>query len=159
MYTIAASPLDPHDAQQVRPVLGRLLLQADTRHLIPVNTPCSQPLCAGLRSSVSHGTGTVTDIPDQPYDLYIYRSWHPLSPHLSAFFSSLGTIPCLLFLCNKSICHAHLFTFVHVYAVSLKWMENSLKTYILAVFGRSFVKTVRPVCYRTVVCPVLSVCV
>jgi len=51
-------------------VLGRLLLQADTRHLIPVNTPCSQPLCAGRHSSVTHGIGTVTDIPDQPYDLY-----------------------------------------------------------------------------------------
>ena len=27
---LAASPLDPHDAQQIRPLLGRLLLQADT---------------------------------------------------------------------------------------------------------------------------------
>jgi len=26
------------------------------------------------RSSVTHGIGTVTDIPDQPYDLYIYRT-------------------------------------------------------------------------------------
>jgi len=25
------------------------------------------------RSSVTHGIGRVTDIPDQPYDLYIYR--------------------------------------------------------------------------------------
>ena len=29
--------------------------------------------CAGLRSSMTHDIGTVTDIPDQPYDLYIYR--------------------------------------------------------------------------------------
>jgi len=68
-----AKPLDRHDAQLVRPLLGRLLLQANTRHLIPVNTPCSQPLCAGLRSSVTHGIGTVNDIPDHPYDRYIYR--------------------------------------------------------------------------------------
>ena len=28
-FKLAASPLDAHDTQQVRPVLGRLLLQAD----------------------------------------------------------------------------------------------------------------------------------
>jgi len=39
-----------------------LLLQGDTRHLIPVSaTPCIQPLCAGLRNSVTHGMGSVTD--------------------------------------------------------------------------------------------------
>jgi len=40
------------------------MLLADTRA-----TPCSQPLL----SSVTHDTGTVADIPDQPYDLYVYR--------------------------------------------------------------------------------------
>ena len=44
-------------------MLGRLLLHADTRHPIPINTPCSQPLCPGLRSSVTHDIGSVTDIP------------------------------------------------------------------------------------------------
>jgi len=39
------------------------MLQADTRA-----TPCSQP----LRSSVTHGIGKAADIPDKPYDLYIY---------------------------------------------------------------------------------------
>jgi len=47
-----------------------LLLQADTRQLIPVNTPCSQPLCAGLRSSVTRGIGSVTNIPELSCDLY-----------------------------------------------------------------------------------------
>jgi len=28
---------------------------------------------AGLCSSVTHGIGTVTDISDEPYDLYIYK--------------------------------------------------------------------------------------
>jgi len=40
------------------------MLQANTRA-----TPYSQP----LRSSVTYGIGTVTDIPDQPYDVYIYK--------------------------------------------------------------------------------------
>jgi len=64
-------------------VLGHLLLQAHTRHLIPVNTSCSQPLCADRRSSVTRGIDTVTGIPDQPYDIYSsmirresrFRSW------------------------------------------------------------------------------------
>jgi len=47
-----------------------LLLQADTRHLIPVTTPCSQPLRADLRSSVTHGIGSVTDVPEISCDLY-----------------------------------------------------------------------------------------
>jgi len=48
-----------------------LLLQADNQHLIPVSaTPCSQLLCAGLRSSMTHGIGSVTDIPDLTCDLY-----------------------------------------------------------------------------------------
>jgi len=69
-------------------VLGRLLLQADTRRPIPVNTPCSLPLCAGLRSSVTHGIGTVTDIPHQPYDLYIYRC-------RAGFEKWWGTLECM----------------------------------------------------------------
>jgi len=35
-----------------------LLLQVDTR-----GTPYSQPLCADLSSSVTHGIGSITDIP------------------------------------------------------------------------------------------------
>jgi len=38
--------------------------------LIPVTTLCSQPLCAGLRSSVTHGICSVTDIPELTSDLY-----------------------------------------------------------------------------------------
>jgi len=55
-----------------------LLLQADTRHPIPVNTPCSQPLCAGLRSSVARGIGSVTNITELTSDLY--SSMMMLSP-------------------------------------------------------------------------------
>jgi len=47
------------------------VLQADTRA-----TPCSQP----LRSCVTDGIGTVTDILDQPYDLYIYRCYVVFTP-------------------------------------------------------------------------------
>jgi len=45
-----------------RSVCARLFAAASwSRHLIPVNTPCSQPLCAGLCSSMTHGTGSITD--------------------------------------------------------------------------------------------------
>jgi len=63
-YVLAALPLDPHDAQQVRPVLGRCrccCCKLNTRHLIPVSaTPCSQPLWA--LCSVTRGIGSGTDI-------------------------------------------------------------------------------------------------
>jgi len=49
---LAASPLELSFSARSSYVNRRpsqlLLLQADTRHLIPVTTPCSQPLCAGL---------------------------------------------------------------------------------------------------------------
>ena len=73
-FSLAASPLDlctliALHALVIIHMVQANMLQADTRV-----TPCSQPMCAGgVRSSVTHGTGTVTDIPDQPYDLYIYR--------------------------------------------------------------------------------------
>jgi len=67
--SLAASPLDPSTLIALRALVIIHMRQADTRA-----TPCSQPMCAGgLRSSVIHGIGTVTDIPDQPRDLYIYR--------------------------------------------------------------------------------------
>ena len=34
--------------------------------------PVPRPAASRCRSSVTHGIGTVADIPDQPYDLYIY---------------------------------------------------------------------------------------
>jgi len=37
------------------------------------NTTRSSHVTGHNCSSVTHGIGTVTDIPDQPYDLYIYR--------------------------------------------------------------------------------------
>ena len=38
--------------------------------VVTVTTPCSQPLCAGLRSNVTHDIGSVTDIPELTCDLY-----------------------------------------------------------------------------------------
>ena len=64
-YELAALPLDPHDAQQVHPVLDRCICcccKLNTHHLIPVSaTPCSQPLSALYR--MTHGIGSVTNIP------------------------------------------------------------------------------------------------
>jgi len=64
-YELAALPLDPHDAQQVHPVLGCCICcycKLNTHHLIPIRaTPCSQPLSALYM--MTHGIGSVTNIP------------------------------------------------------------------------------------------------
>ena len=67
---LAASSLDPSTLYRLTALRAPVIihmLQADMLQGHTRATPCSQP----VRSSVTHGIGTVTDIPDQPYDLYI----------------------------------------------------------------------------------------
>jgi len=69
LFVLAASPLNPSRLIALRALVIIHMVQADTLQADTRSTPCSQP----LRSSVTHGIGTVTDIPDKPYDLYICR--------------------------------------------------------------------------------------
>jgi len=61
---LAPSPLDP--SRRTLDIIH--MLQADMLQTDISATPRSQPVCVCI-----HGTGTVTHIPDQPYDLYTYR--------------------------------------------------------------------------------------
>jgi len=61
------------------------------------------------RSSVTHGIDTVTDIPDQPYDLHIYRCADvPLKASLSLSVISIQYSKrefCEFYYCNGTILH------------------------------------------------------
>ena len=79
---LGASSLDPsigayhaalsgHHSHSAGWTIASATLQTGRCKPIPVTTPCSQPLCAGFRSSVTHGIGSVTDIPEISCDLSI----------------------------------------------------------------------------------------